>query len=120
MKQNQIFTFITLVALLLSGCSAMLQSRIEAQSAYTCSVIRSLNSALEIYRLDVGEYPSSLDNLLKNPGNKNWNGPYIAGDVVPRDAWGNPFRYEIIDTGPVVGSPGPDGIWGSQDDIFCR
>ena len=98
----------------------MQQSRTEAKTVYTCHTIRSFHTALEMYRLDVGEYPRALDNLIKNPGREHWNGPYITGDTLPRDAWGNPYRYEIKDSHPVILSSGPNGAFGTQDDIRCR
>ena len=73
-----------------------------------------------MYRLDVGEYPRALENLIKNPGKEHWTGPYITGSAVPRDAWGNAYRYELKDAGPVILSSGPDGTFGTQDDIHCQ
>jgi len=58
--------------------------------------IEMLMSALDSYRLDVGEYPSSqegLDALVQNPGVEGWAGPYLA-KAVPNDPWGNPYYYE--------------------------
>ena len=66
--------------------------------------IADIDKALEIYKLDVGRYPSSeegLEALMKRPGSvSGWNGPYLKGDSVPTDPWGHPFRYT---------SPGPNG-----------
>src|SRR5258708_24901347 len=57
--------------------------------------IESLGSALDLYFLDTGQYPSSsegLDALVQRPGAATgWNGPYLKGNVVPSDPWGKPY-----------------------------
>ncbi len=48
---------------------------------------------------DVGSLPSSLTDLVVDPGYSTWNGPYIssdfdeAGDEYKRDAWGDLYTY---------------------------
>ncbi|WP_353234895.1 type II secretion system major pseudopilin GspG [Diaphorobacter ruginosibacter] len=75
-----------------------------AKSKSTAVQIADIDKALEIYKLDVGRYPTNdegLGALMKRPGNANgWAGPYLKGDDVPTDAWGNAFRYA---------NPGPNG-----------
>lgn len=67
----------------------------EAKAA--SAQIASLSKALDIYRLDVGRYPSSETGLLAlstNPGNEpKWKGPYLQKDV-PLDPWGRPYVYK--------------------------
>lgn len=59
--------------------------------------IEELSAALDLYRLEVGYYPSSrqgLDALLKAPdGVRNWNGPYLKKSVIRKDPWGNDYHY---------------------------
>jgi general secretion pathway protein G len=68
--------------------------------------IQSLESALDLYALDVGHYPSSsegLDALMHRPGGEtSWSGPYLKGNVVPNDPWGRPYIYR---------SPGEHGTY---------
>ncbi len=57
--------------------------------------ISMLMAGLDSYRLDVGHYPSEsegLEALMTNPGEDNWNGPYLQKEL-PQDPWGNPYRY---------------------------
>lgn len=80
--------------------------------------IADLQKALDIFKLDVGRYPTSeegLDALVKAPGTvRGWNGPYLSGGV-PSDPWNNPYRYtnnggqiDILSLGS-DGAPGGDG-----------
>jgi general secretion pathway protein G len=59
--------------------------------------IESLTSALDLYVLDTGHYPSSsegLEALIQPPGGvASWNGPYLKGTIVPKDPWGKPYVY---------------------------
>lgn len=76
--------------------------------------------ALDLYELDNGEFPSSLDNLLENRDSKdNWKGPYIKNS--PKDPWGKDYYYAYPGTrsrhGYDLYSSGPDGAPGSEDDI---
>jgi general secretion pathway protein G len=98
----------------------------DARIKATRLQIEALSNALDLYYLDTGRYPASnegLSALVKRPGNVNtWNGPYIKGDTVPLDPWGNPYvyrspgdraPYEIIS----LGSDGRDGGTGNAADI---
>lgn len=59
--------------------------------------IERLGSILEMYKLDVGGFPTTdqgLQALITRPTSApRWNGPYVKGDVVPLDAWGRPYIY---------------------------
>lgn len=63
--------------------------------------IEALSRALESFRLDNGNYPSSetgLTALRSRPANQpRWNGPYLQKDV-PLDPWGNPYVYRLAST----------------------
>ncbi|QXL83556.1 type II secretion system major pseudopilin GspG [Comamonas sp. NLF-1-9] len=89
-----------------------------AKSKTAAVQIADLDKSLELFRLDVGRYPSSeegLDALVKKPAGANgWNGPYIKG-AVPKDPWGNNYKYansngkiEILSFG-LDGAPGGEG-----------
>ena len=61
--------------------------------------IELLSLALEQYRLDNGDYPSTaqgLDALRTMPAGeplaRNWRGPYLR-KAVPLDPWGRPYVY---------------------------
>ena len=57
--------------------------------------IQSLASALDLYFLDIGQYPSGSDGLtalVQRPGNvSGWNGPYLKSNAVPIDPWGRAY-----------------------------
>src|SRR6201981_1509964 len=77
--------------------------------------IESFSSALDLFYLDNGRYPTSpegLPALVQRPANSlPWNGPYLKTGSVPTDPWGRPYKYrspgdhapyEITSSGPNV------------------
>jgi general secretion pathway protein G len=79
------------------------------------SQMSSLGSALDAYRLDMGQYPDDLDGLVDNDSNRDaWNGPYLRGDV-PLDPWGNEYEYESSGRNYSLMSYGADGVEGGED-----
>lgn len=82
--------------------------------------IEGLSKALDIYRLELGHYPSTeqgLAALTSAPSDvPNWGGPYLKKQV-PQDPWGRDYiyrspselaDYELLSMGK-DGQPGGDG-----------
>jgi len=59
--------------------------------------IADFGVALDIYALDVGDYPSTeqgLQALVEAPvGTDRWAGPYMKKKTVPLDPWDTPYKY---------------------------
>jgi general secretion pathway protein G len=83
----------------------------EARRAKARIQIESLETALKLYKLDNGQYPSTeqgLQALVQQPSvgvdAKNWRqGGYLEKAKVPKDPWGRDFVYI---------SPGANGDYG--------
>ncbi|WP_082407316.1 type II secretion system major pseudopilin GspG [Mesorhizobium sp. 1M-11] len=77
--------------------------------------INNLESALELYYLDNGRYPSDeegLPALVSAPqGAAHWNGPYLKGNAGLQDPWGRAYIYAAKQDGSGVSikSLGRDG-----------
>ncbi len=84
----------------------------RAKSYATKQKISGLNTRLDQFKKDTGFYPDTdywLHHLIKDYGTENWNGPYLRKESVPKDPWGNDFRYDLINGIPIVISSGKDG-----------
>jgi general secretion pathway protein G len=61
--------------------------------------IQSFSSALDLFYLDAGRYPTNSEGLtaLVRPvsGIAAWNGPYLKGGNVPNDPWGHAYVYKL-------------------------
>lgn len=59
--------------------------------------IDQIGQSLDLYKLEIGRYPTSqegLQALAQAPsGASNWNGPYLKSKAVPKDPWGNEYKY---------------------------
>jgi general secretion pathway protein G len=84
--------------------------------------VQSFASALDLFFLDLGRYPSESEGLaalVRAPsGADGWGGPYIQQTDVPADPWGNPYQYSVPGTnGPyLIMSTGADGQAGGTGD----
>ena len=59
--------------------------------------IERLSGVLDLYRLEVGRYPSTeegLEALVERPIDAEaWNGPYLKKADALTDPWGRPYVY---------------------------
>jgi general secretion pathway protein G len=75
------------------------QARVKTAAAQ----IELLGQALDQFSLDNGRYPSTsegLNALLTDPGFDTWDGPYLKKRIIPKDPWGELYKYT---------SPGSNG-----------
>jgi general secretion pathway protein G len=88
--------------------------------------IASLGSALDLFYLDEGRYPTTAEGLTalveRNGNDTTWNGPYLKGTIVPADPWGHSYVYRAPgEHGPYdivsYGSDGQEGGTGTASDI---
>jgi general secretion pathway protein G len=98
------------------------ESRVKAAKIQ----IQSFSSALDLFYLDAGRFPSSSEGLtaLAHPisGVTAWNGPYVKGSTVPNDPWGHPYVYKQPgEQAPYeirsLGSDGQEGGTGTATDL---
>ncbi|MEA3328879.1 MAG: type II secretion system major pseudopilin GspG [Candidatus Omnitrophota bacterium] len=125
MRYEKGFTLIELllVVVILASLAAMVIPRFAGRTEQAkiavagTDVTSNIPVALDLYELDNGRYPASLEALLTNPGGaKNWSGPYIKKK--PIDPWGNQYQYRCPSSHGRdfdLYSFGPDGTEGSDD-----
>jgi len=95
---------ILLVVIIMGTLTAMVVPRLMGRSeqakeaAARADINVNLATALKLYELDNGFFPSSsqgLEALTRKPASEpapqNWNGPYIEKMSV--DPWGRPYQY---------------------------
>jgi general secretion pathway protein G len=90
--------------------------REEAMIRATQATIANVCAAIDLYEVDTGKYPPSLDSLVNPDGAPNWNGPYVKGGL-PADSWGTPLAYSLSGKTYKVSSAGPDQNHGGGDDL---
>lgn len=67
-----------------------------AKSKTAALQIADIEKSLDLYKLDVGRYPTAEEGLealvTRASSSAGWNGPYLKGSVPP-DPWGHPYVY---------------------------
>lgn len=88
--------------------------------------IEDLSAALDMYKLDLGSYPTTdqgLKALIESPDSaKRWNGPYLRKSKMPLDPWNQEYHYASPgEHGKfdlyTLGADGKEGGTGEDQDI---
>ena len=98
----EIMVVIVILAMLAALVGPKLMGRTDDAKVKTTRIqLKGLESALKLYKLDNGSYPSTeqgLDALVAKPSvgviPKSYkDGGYLDNKSVPKDAWGNDYLY---------------------------
>lgn len=131
---------IMLVVIIIGILAAMIVPNIAGRSeqarrtAARTDIESNLSTALDLYRMDAGQYPTTEQGLgaliaqpTASPVPAQWNGPYLKKKKIPKDPWGrdyvysspgthNPDSYDLSSLG-ASGTQGSDNItnWGNEE-----
>ena len=131
MKMNKKgFTLIELmlVVIIIGALTAMVMPRLAGRteqakvSAGKADISANIATALKLYELDNGTFPSTSDGglqalLVKPASSSSWNGPYL--EKKPIDPWGREYQYKSPGAHRAdydLSSLGRDGVE-NEDDI---
>ena len=122
----EILVVLAIVAMLAGLVGPTVLNQLGGAKSKTALVqIKELEQALEMYKLDVGRYPTAsegLDALVERAGNADgWNGPYLKSGV-PLDPWKNEYRYNVPGARAEIeiyslGQDGAEGGEGEDADV---
>ena len=96
----ELLVVLAILALLAGLVGPQVLQQLSGARADTAKLqIKNIEAALDLYRLDVGRYPTATDGLqalMEKPASAaRWRGPYLkSGDGV-LDPWGEPYRYRM-------------------------
>ncbi len=127
----EILVVLGILALLISLVApAAIRQFGGARNKIALQSIERLAGILDLYKLDVGSYPTTEQGLqallTKPPGVSNWNGPYLKPEKIPEDPWNHPFIYKIPASQPgrdfdlcSLGQSGREGGTG-ENAVICN
>lgn len=117
----ELLVVLAILSLLIGLVGPRVLNQLGGAKTKTAAIqIRDLEQGLEMYKLDVGQFPGSDVGLaaLENApaGAVGWNGPYLKSDV-PLDPWNREYNYKFpgehgeidIFTYGQDGAPGGEG-----------
>jgi general secretion pathway protein G len=101
----ELLVVLAILALLIGVVAPQVMKHLgKAKSDSARLQIEDLGAALDMYYLEIGDYPTTdqgITALIKSPENvKNWNGPYMKKKKIPMDPWQQEYHYQ---------SPGENG-----------
>ena len=103
-RSNKGFSLIELmIAMVIIGLIASLIGpamfgKVDSSKIKTAQAqMQLLSTSLDTYRLDVGTYPKSLDEL-RSSDVEGWDGPYFP-KAIPNDPWNHAYVYIRDDSG---------------------
>lgn len=123
----EILVVITIIGLVVGLIGPRVLNYLGESKVKTAKIqIQGFSSALDLYYLDTGRYPSGAEGLgalvQRSGGIASWNGPYLKGGNVPNDPWGKAYiyrspgehgAYDILS----YGADGQEGGTGTASDV---
>lgn len=116
----EVIVVIALLGLLLAYIAPEMFGRADDAKRKAAGIqLEKVSASIDLYKLEVGRYPESLQDLLQQPASaKNWKGPYLKKRSLLQDPWSNELvyrypgehgRYDLL-------SHGSDGQLGGDED----
>ena len=116
----ELLVVLAILGLLASLVGPAVLNQLGGAKSKTAQVqIRDLEQAAEIFKLDVGRFPTNeegLEALVQRPAGVNaWNGPYLRAGL-PRDPWDRDYLYRSPGQNATIDiySLGADGTPGGE------
>ena len=123
----ELLVVLVIIGLLASLAAPRVIKYLGGAKSSTANVqIERLSGVLDLYRLEIGRYPSESEGLLalmQAPADAaGWNGPYLKKAGALDDPWGKPYiyrrpgqngEYDIYS----LGADGQEGGEGEDKDI---
>ena len=118
----EVLVVITIITLIMGLIGPRVLNYLTQSKAKASKIqIESFASALDLYFLDAGRYPTTsegLGSLLEPPGSTiGWNGPYLRGNAVPDvdcnvfQRWNNAIEgLHLAIEKPVIVHSGPQTV----------
>ena len=123
----EIMLVVVIIGILMTVAVVKFGGRTEqTQKTAARADIQAYSTALDLYELDNGQYPTTEQGLRALEGKptappepRNWKG-YLKTPLRD-DPWGKPYMYknpgERASAGYDLYSHGPDGVEGTEDDV---
>src|SRR6201981_1886632 len=94
----EMLVVITIIGLIMGLVGPRVLNYLSESKAKAAKIqMQSFGTALDLFNLDAGRYPSSAEGLAAlvrpTPGVAAWNGPYLKGGAGPHAPWNPAYLY---------------------------
>jgi len=94
----ELLVVLAIIGLLAGLVGPQVMKHLGGAKSKTAKVqIEDLAGALDMYKMDVGRYPTTsegLQALVEKPSSaRSWNGPYLRKNTIPQDPWIYDYHY---------------------------
>ncbi len=123
----EIIIVVTIIGLIAAWVGNRVFNQGDAAKARIAKAqLSDIGAALDLYKLDVGKYPTQSDGLkalITSTGVANWNGPYVRKAEQIKDPWSTDVVYKApgAENRPFdlvsLGADGKEGGDGVNKDI---
>jgi len=95
----ELLVVLAILGLLAGLVGPKVLSQLGGAKSKTAGVqVKELEAAAEVFKLNVGRYPTSAEGLgalIAKPATApGWDGPYLKKGELPKDPWGFDYKYE--------------------------
>jgi len=115
----EILIALAIIALIAAVVGPRLISYLGRAKSETAGLqLKQIKSAMQLYYIDMGRYPSDAEGLaalVSSPaGNGDWQGPYLENESGLKDPWGRDYIFHAGSDGalPEILTFGRDGVQG--------
>ncbi|HHI70482.1 MAG TPA: type II secretion system protein GspG [Rhodobacteraceae bacterium] len=117
----EILVVLSIIAMIAAVAGPRLISYLGRAKSETAALqIKQLGSAVQLFYIDMGRYPTDSEGLavlMQAPaGETAWKGPYMQTSEALKDPWGRDYQYTAPTEGGEFGivSFGRDGVQGGS------
>jgi general secretion pathway protein G len=91
----EIMIVVVIIGLVSSIVGVNVYKYVDKARAKTAQAeVKTLKDCVGAYYADTGEFPRTLEDLVTDPGNPKWDGPYPDPPKIPKDPWGEDYHYD--------------------------
>ena len=112
----EILVAVAIIGILGTVAIVNVMSNLESAKATAAQEsVNNIKNAVLTYNLKYKKYPSDIRDLIKE--DSDGNAAMDGGEGALEDPWGSEYKYERKGNKILVYSAGPDGEFGTDDDI---
>lgn len=114
----EILLVVVIIGILAAVAVPRLTGKVEgAQRNAAKQGVSVIEGAIDVYEVDNGKLPETLQSLITKGSEPNWQGPYLRKAESLKDPWGTEYQYTKQGNLYTVVSAGPDLNFGGSDDV---